>query len=585
MAAPTPEQGSIFSEIKRTQELLTQVNASLLEQKDTLRQRGMTLPPSVLTTINSLDGDLKRLEAYLYEEQTELGQLRALANMSAALTTSLDIQTVLNEAMDIVIALTKAERGYIVLLDRANNTMEVRIGREDSLMGSSSRTTSASISSTVLQEVVSTRTPLLADNAFKDERLAAGASVANFTLRSVLCVPLMYKEDLIGAVYVDNRLQAGIFTERELNLLTAFANTAAVAISNAMYYAEIQSILGEITQVKELMDSIFASIGSGVIATDADDVVTTFNRAAEKMLEISADSAVNHPLTEVLPKLLVGLSDELEEVRRTNESTSFETDVSVPERGRVAVALTFNPLRDSQNNIQGVALVLDDITEQREREQQLNTVRTYLPAEMVDNIQTISNLALGGESREVTCVFAEVRSLYTMKDVNPREVLEVLNDYFAAATEAINGVGGIIDKYMGTEIMALFNTQLNPMSDHAARAVEAALNMRDLFLQHYAYQGINPNPHYYRIGMHTGICTLGNVGSVSRRDFTAIGDTINLAKRVEENTPYGSIIISEGTKNHLVNHPNGSRFRMVTLGELKAKGREETTPIYEVFRL
>lgn len=117
----------------------------------------MNLPPQVMSTLQGIDADLKRLEEYLYEEQTELGQLRALANMSAAVTTSLDIDVVLNEAMDIVIALTKAERGYIVLVDRETGTLEFRVIREDSL--NPMRGGTPQISSTVLQEVLSTRQP------------------------------------------------------------------------------------------------------------------------------------------------------------------------------------------------------------------------------------------------------------------------------------------------------------------------------------------------------------------------------------------------------------------------------------------
>lgn len=584
MRVPKTDPMNMIHEIQHNQALLIELNTSLAEQRDQLRQRGMNLPPSVSASIGSLDDDFRRLENYLYEQQTELGQLRALANMTADLTTSLDIETVLNEAMDMVITLTRAERGYIMLLNHETDTLDVRIGREDRGTGISTPGGSHQISSTVLQEVISSGRPLLADNAFRDERLASGASIANFALRSVLCVPLRYRERVIGAVYVDNRLQAGIFTERELALMTAFANSAAVAISNAVFYAEIQTLLTEILQVKELMDSIFTSIASGVIATNADDVVTTFNRAAGQMLGVQADAIVGGDLTVVLPKLLTGLGAELEGVRHSNESTYFETEVIVPPHGRSVIKLALNPLQDAQQQIQGVALVLDDVTEQREREAQLTTVKTYLSPEMVDNISTISGLALGGESREITCMFAEVRALHTMEHVPPRDMLAMLNEYFVLATEAINSNGGIIDKYMGTEIMALFNTQLNPSVNHAAQAAAAAVSIRDRFVAWYEEHGITPDPHYYRIGIHTGVCTLGNVGNLNRRDFTAIGDTINLAKRVEENTPYGGIILSDASRMHLVNHPVGQNFRLLALGELKAKGREETIPIYEVFR-
>jgi adenylate cyclase len=586
MSAPNPEVNAL-KEAQRAKELVEQVNASLNEQKDALRQRGMALPSQVVSAISGLELDFKRLEEYLVEEQTELGQLRALAQMSAAITTSLDVDTVLNEAMDIVIALTRAERGYIILVDRETNTLEFRTSRDDSITTASRSGGKPQVSNTILNEVLTTGKPLLTDNAYKDDRFAGGGSIASFALRSVLCVPLSYKDNIIGVAYVDNRLQAGIFTERELNTLVAFANIAAVAISNALLYSEIQTLLSEITQVKDLMDNIFDSIGSGVIATDARDTITTFNRAAETILATSAEETVGHKLMDVLPKLTMGLEERLEEVRLTNHSQTFETEMSLPEGGRVAVNLKFNPLKDSQDTTQGVALLLDDMTQQKEREQQLMTIKTYLPSELVNNISTIAGLALGGESREVTCIFAEVRSLYTMKDLHAREVLSIMNEYFAIATSCINESNGVIDKYMGTEIMAMFNTQLNPQDNHAELAIECALKIRDAFIRHYEATGIAPDPHLYRIGMHTGVCTLGNVGSISRRDFTALGSSINLAKRVEENTQYGSILLSQETYDHLMANHVGrlETYRFVRLADINAKGVPHPVPVYEAFRV
>jgi class 3 adenylate cyclase len=139
---------------------------------------------------------------------------------------------------------------------------------------------------------------------------------------------------------------------------------------------------------------------------------------------------------------------------------------------------------------------------------------------------------------------------------------------------------------MGHEVMALFNSQLNPSHDHALRAVMAALEVRDAFLQLYEELGIAPDPHYYRIGINTGIATLGNVGSVSRREFTAIGDTINTAKRIEENASYGQVLISESARAHILKTNGGSPpdLRFGERLELTAKGKATILVVYEVFR-
>jgi len=214
-------------------------------------------------------------------------------------------------------------------------------------------------------------------------------------------------------------------------------------------------------------------------------------------------------------------------------------------------------------------------------------MRRYLPPAMVDNIHAIAEIDLGGERREVTSVFLEVRPILSFPDhFRPQQIMEQLNVYIKRATIPIHELQGVIDKYIGTEIMVLFNSQLNPMEDHAWRAVKTALAIRDAFVDLYAELGVNPDPHYYRIGMHTGIATLGNVGSIRRREFTAIGDTINLSKRLEENAASGQVIISEDTRRHIETHSNGhmSEIRVEEGKPIQVKGRQQLTRIYEVFR-
>lgn len=573
-------------ELQKTKDLLSQVTESLNSQKAFLKQHGMSLPPMVTMTLANVQENLTQLETTLLEEQTELSQLQALADMSAKITTSLDVDTVLEEAMDIVIVLTKAERGYIILLNQQTGRLIFRVSRDDALGGENSGKV-PQVSTSVIKQVITTQEALLADNAYQDERLQRNDSIANFTLRSVLCVPLMYRGQVLGVVYVDNRLQAGVFREREKNTLIAFANTAAVAFANARLFADIQRSLHDITRYKNLMDNVFASVGSGVIATDATDLITTFNRAAERIFEVPAQEIMARSLSTVLPRITVELTDHLEAVRENNESQTLDIELAtIDKKKRKALSLKLAPLKDAHGTTRGIAMVVDDVTEKVAREQELRVMKTYLPPEMVDNIHEISNLALGGEKREVTCIFAEILPLHLLKAMRPQEVMDLMNIYLDIATDCVHDTQGVVDKYMGNEVMALYNTQLNPQQNHAWLAIEGALMMRDLSIALYARLGIDPNPHYYNIGVHTGNATLGNVGSLNRRDFTAIGDTINLSKRLQENASAGQIIVSESTIAHLENSLNGSshQYRFVELDPIQVKGRRQQTRIFEVFR-
>jgi adenylate cyclase len=585
MSQPTPSPvTSSIQELRQAQSLVEQVTQSLQSQKEILKARGMNLPPMVLTELASVRVDLQKLENTLVEEQTELGQLRALVDMSAGITTSLNAEVVLEDAMDIVIALTRAERGYIVLLND-DGSFNFRVSRDNTLKpGMSMAGREPEISKSILRNVMNTRQAMLADNAFQDERFENQASVLGMVLRSVLCVPLNYKENCIGAVYVDNRLQASIFTEREKQTLVAFANTAAVAIANARYYAEIQRALAEITQVQELMNNVFDSIGSGLVATNAEDFITTFNPAAETILAMQASEAVGHPIGKILPRVIADLEEHLLAIRDALESETIEASMSRADGEATALMLKLSPLRNNEQQVQGVAIVIDDVTQKREREQQLRVMKTYLPPEMIDQIHEISQLGLGGARRYVTCMFAEMRPVSSLHDYSPKEIMEIVNEYLSIGAECVRKTHGVIDKYMGTEIMALWNTQLNPLDNAAELAIECAILMKERFQALYQARGINPDPAWYRVGIHTGDATLGNVGSPSRRDFTAIGDTINLAKRLEENTPYGQLILSEDTlKLYRQTTPNAP-YRFEERPAILGKGKSTATQVYEVFR-
>lgn len=572
-----------IDDIQNLRTMVEEVKSALRNQDELLRMRGMSLPPGTLGHLEGIDNDLKQLHKNLVNESTELLQLRTLAETSAMLNSSRDLDTVLARAMDEVIQLTQAERGYIVLIDPASGERQLRIARDAEAKDGAAITFEGS--NTVLNEVMTTGEPLLADNAYKDPRLQVGGTVMQRGLRSVLCVPLKNKEGQVdGAVYVDNRLQSGIFNQREMGILAALANQMAVAIENARLFMQGQSNLIEITQLNEVRENVFGSIGSGVLTTHApDDAIRTVNNAAANILTTNKESILNNPLCHMLPPIT---NEHIRLVHEENASQSFEGELETSE-GRKTIGLKLSPLKDAEQRTQGVAVVVDDLTEQREREDQLNILRRYLPPAMVDNIEHIASLALGGERREMTCMYVEGRSLSTFpRDLRPPQVMELLNEYHNVATACINQTEGVIDKYMGTEIMALFNTQLNPQDDHAYRALVAAQYMREAFSELDAQLGLEPGHHFYRIGFHSGVATTGNVGSLNRRDFTALGDTINLAHRLLENAKPGQIIVSEECCQYIHNtlgkYPEDVVF--APREPIKVKGRQQVTTIYEVLK-
>ena len=134
---------------------------------------------------------------------------------------------------------------------------------------------------------------ILTTNAREDPRFGGQESIIAFNLRSILCVPLMVKTNIIGVIYTDNRIRTGIFSESERDLLTAFANQAAVAIENARLFSSLKRTLEEVTELKNLMDDVFESIVSGVITADVQDQITLCNRAAASILGFTSAEIVS----------------------------------------------------------------------------------------------------------------------------------------------------------------------------------------------------------------------------------------------------------------------------------------------------
>jgi adenylate cyclase len=569
-----------IQQLSREAILLTE---KLRYQERQLRKQGMALPAGSLQKLEAVHVDLEGLGQKIQEQQTELSQLRSLANTTEFINSSLDLDEVLNGVMDRVIQLVQAERGYIMLRNRVTGELETVVNRKlDPMSGQNEEFI---VSRTVVEDVARTGEAIVTTNAQEDSRFKEHESIINFALRSIICVPLIFRDTVLGAVYCDNRIKDGLFGKRERRLLNAFADQAAIAIENAQLFEQIQQALREITAIKVLLDNILASIASGVMTTDEIETITSYNVASETIFGLPANHTVGRTIDTALPQVYEQVQREMQLVRNLAENLTIETAPTLDERGPLALNFKLSPFKDGEVT-QGVAIVVDDVTELKKRDATLAAVRRYLSPAMVDNIHSIERLALGGERRSVTVLFVEVRSFDTFPEsMNPREVMEALNTYLTVSSEAIHHHGGLIDKFMGSDIMALFNTQLNPSDQHAWDAVMAALHMAADLRTLSALGDITSDGRaYYRIGVHSGDATLGNVGSTDRREFTAIGDTINLGKRLQENANYGQVIVSKETLALCQPYLNQMDWiGTKELEPLQVKGRVQAAHIYEIF--
>jgi putative nucleotidyltransferase with HDIG domain len=201
-----------------------------------IEQSGSTLPKNVLHSLNQLNAELITVQERVENLEEECGSLRALAEIGHVVNSSLEVQTVLSEIMDRFNQLTGAQRAFLMLQDDQGDLYTV-VGRNWKL--ESLKPGEYEISRTVVDRVVQEGEALLTTNAQEDPRFDSIQSVVAYSLRSILCVPLKVKDELIGVIYADNRVREGIFTENHRFLLSAFANQAAAAYENAQLFNDL----------------------------------------------------------------------------------------------------------------------------------------------------------------------------------------------------------------------------------------------------------------------------------------------------------------------------------------------------------
>jgi adenylate cyclase len=206
----------------------------------------------------------------------------------------------------------------------------------------------------------------------------------------------------------------------------------------------------------------------------------------------------------------------------------------------------------------------------------------YVAREVVDEIlKDPENLVLTGERRDVTVLFCDIRGFTsTSEKLTPEEVVTLLNTFYTLMIDTTFKEDGTLDKFLGDGVMAVFGAPIYHQ-DHSLRAIRTALamqaGMRDLSARR-ATEG--KPPIAVGIGINAGDAVAGTVGTEARMEYTVIGDSVNLASRLESNSKAGQILISEQTYRKVQ-----AAVEARSLGRIKVKGKEDEIGVYEVIRM
>lgn len=226
------------------------------------------------------------------------------------------------------------------------------------------------------------------------------------------------------------------------------------------------------------------------------------------------------------------------------------------------------------------SLALGYIRERRKRKKVLTAFKKYVAPEIVDEIAKKGDfkIKLGGENRDIAVLFVDIRGFTTMSEIlEPEQVVEILNRYLNLTTNAIFKNKGTLDKFVGDATMAVFNSPFD-LEDYEFRAVCAAMDivaggaaLEEELLKEFG-RSVG-----FGVGVNCGPAVVGNVGCEFRMDFTAIGDTVNTAARLEANAKKGQVLISDTIYERVKD-----RIQVEPIGEIPLKGKSKGVFVYSV---
>ncbi len=227
-----------------------------------------------------------------------------------------------------------------------------------------------------------------------------------------------------------------------------------------------------------------------------------------------------------------------------------------------------------------IVLVSQYITEFLEKKRVRDLFGKYVAPQVVSKILDggEESIKLGGERRFISVLFVDIRGFTPLSEkCEPEEVVDILNQYLDLTSRSIFNNLGMLDKFIGDATMAVFNAPLD-LEDHAFRSLQAAWEMKQgADALHKDILEKFGQSVQFGIGVNTGYAVVGNIGSKTRMDYTAIGDTVNISARLESNAKPGQILLSESTYELVKD-----KVSVIELGEINVKGKEQIITVYEL---
>ena len=412
----------------------------------------------------------------------------------------------------------------------------------------------------------------------------------NGKMNSGAAIPIVSGKTKLGILFVNYRSRHKINRDR-FKYIESFCTIAGEMMQRALLYSAQKEHLRKIEAMERYQESIFTSMTNLLITVDENGSIHYLNKAARDRLELN-DEDIGEDLSKVFDgRIGKKILRKLKNLKEGGNELLGVEGMYTKKDSEIDFSLNVSPLKGKRGKYQGLTLLFTDQSRERELKERFEVVKEerrivkdmfakYLSADLVKNLMANPDtIHPGGDQKHATIFFADIRGYTSFSETKePEEIITILNSYFNEAVEKIIQQKGFIDKFIGDCIMAAWGIPLSDKGEDAVRAVSCAVDIQKLVQsKNRSFFTGAAKDLKLGIGMHSGPLVAGNLGSKKRMDYTVIGDTVNIAARLEGVAQAGEIIITEQTRSLI-----GDTFILEKRKPIKVKGKSAPLEIYNV---
>ncbi|TPX70559.1 hypothetical protein SpCBS45565_g01698 [Spizellomyces sp. 'palustris'] len=516
-------------------------------------------------------------------------KVEVLLETTRSLGSTLELDHLIKMIMDSAKELLSADRCTLFLRDSEGKYLRAHIQGRDSV-----QEIRIALNAGIAGYAYTSGDSVNIPDAYKDPRFNPEVDKqTGYVTKNILCMPIKnISGENIGVTQMINKHGGPFSADDESSGYDAHIGivmfddptnarvritSAAVAIEKSQLFKKTE---GEVElwdlDMRAYLQSILSSITSCVITLSENMRMNTMNRPwFLNALGVTEEFVTGAPVAKWIGEKenYHLLNDVLSVYQQGTPVYSAEYELRGP-KGSTFINYQIMPLLGEQK---GVVMVLDDISAEKRA---VMTLGRYMSPALAKQVMEEDGSQLGGKRKKVTILFSDIRAFTSIAEsMEPHEVVELLNHHFSDAVNAIMSEQGILDKYIGDAVMAVFGVPFVSAED-GIHACNAALRMRDcLVILNEGRLATGKRPIKIGIGINTGMVLSGNIGSIKRMEFSCIGDSVNLASRTEGLTKaYNvTILVTENTLRE-----TGDAFLTRHIDTVIVTGKSTKVDIFEL---